>query len=86
MGILWDPTGASLGAFQGNRCSLSTEFKVVGFSVEGTIMNVYGPHNAREKREFIKYLQKLRDRRSVDHWVLGGDFNLITSLEENKCG
>ena len=59
LGILWDPTRVSLRGFQGNQCFISTDFKVIGFSVEGVVTNVYEPHNAREKRDFIKSLRKI---------------------------
>ena len=49
-------------------------------------MNVYGPHNAWEKRDFLQSLRRLREGMDNDHWVVGGDFNLITSLEEKKGG
>ena len=58
LGILWYPIRVSLGGFHGNKCLLSATFKVVWFSVEGMITNVYGPHNDGEKTEFIKSLRK----------------------------
>ena len=86
LGILWDPNRVSLGGFQGNQCFISTDFKVIGFSVEGVVTNVYGPHNVGENRDFIKSLRKIQERLGSKHWVLGGEFNLITSLEEKKGG
>ena len=50
------------------------------------VTNLYGPHNAEEKRDFIKSLRKIQERMDSKHWVLGGDLNLITSLEEKKGG
>ena len=86
LGILWYPTRVSLGGFHGNICLLSATFKVVWFSVGGMITNVYGPHNDGDKRDFIKSLWKSQERIPNDHWVVGGDFNLIASLEEKKGG
>ena len=63
---------------------LTSQFPI--FLVEGVVMNVYDPHNVGEKRDFIKSLRKLQDRINNDHWVVGGNFNLITSLEEKKGG
>ena len=84
--ILWDPYRVFLTNFQGTRNSLSTNFKVVGFPISGLVTNVYGPQKAGDKRSFLKYLINLRDLNPSVHWVLGGDFNLITSLEEKNVG
>ena len=54
--------------------------------MEGVVTNVYGPHNVGDKMDFIKSLRKLQDRMSNYYWVVGWDFNLITSLEEEKGG
>ena len=51
----------SLEGFEGTRYSLSAGFKVVGFPISGIVMNVYGPHHAREKREFIHSLRRLKE-------------------------
>ena len=50
----------SLEGFQGTRYSLSARFKVVGFPISGIVMNVYGPHDAMEKRDFIHSLRRLK--------------------------
>ena len=65
--ILWDPTRVNLGEFHGRRFLLSTEFKVVGFPVEGMIMNVFGPHNTSKRRDFIKSLQKVQEQALGSH-------------------
>ena len=49
----------NLEGFHGNQCFISTEFKVIGFSVEGVVANVCGPHNVGEKRIFIITIQKI---------------------------
>ena len=55
---------------------------MVGFPISGT--NVYGPQKARNKGSFLETLINLRVGQPSVHSVLGGDFNLITSLEEKK--
>ena len=75
-----------LSGFNGNECFISMEFKVIGFSVEGVVTNVYGFHNAGGKRSFIITLRRIHEENEGRQWVLGGDFNLITSLEEKKGG
>ena len=36
--IIWDPTQVYLGGFQGRICLLSAKFKVIGFQVEGMML------------------------------------------------
>jgi exonuclease III len=48
------------------------------------VTNIYGPASALLKQGFITWLMSL-DSTSYDDWVLGGDFNLIRSPEnQNK--
>ena len=86
VGILWDPNRVNFEGIHGNQCFISTDFKVIGFSLEGVLTNVYRHHNTGEKMSFITVLQKIHEETERRHWILGGDFNLITSLDEKKGG
>ena len=50
------------------------------------LSNVYGPSHPREKTNFLNSLEFLAGWVDRSHWVLGGDFNLITNLQEKKGG
>jgi len=65
---------------------LSASFQLIDFGVNGVLTNVYGPNNPREKPLFIDSLAYLANWVGQRHWVLGGDFNLITSLQEKHGG
>ena len=84
--ILWDPSQVSVFYFQGTRNSISAIFKVIGFLILGLLTNVYGPQCLSDKCYFLKTLSNLKTCMPFEHWVVGGDFNLITSLEEKKGG
>ena len=86
LGILWDPSKVSMFGFNGNRRFISTYIGVIDFLVMGILTNVYGPHIPREKMSFIDSLRRIHEWTEGKHWILGGDFNLIISLEENKGG
>ena len=86
LGILWDPTRVSSEGLQGTRYYLSVGFKVEGFPIPRGVTNVYGPHNAGKMRDFHQSLKILREGMANVHWVVGGYFNLMTSLEEHKGG
>ena len=86
LSIIWDPSRVNLSGFQGTQNLLTTNFRVVGFPITGMLMNVYGPQSVKDKWDFLGSLRHMRERFPNAHWVVGGDFNLITSLEEKKCG
>ena len=48
--------------------------------------NVYGPQFLEEKRIMLLDLEDLKACSSNLHWILAGDFNIITSLAEKKGG
>ena len=52
--------------------------------VKGSLGNVYGPSSFLEKQTFMAFLSWLMDQTEVGNWVLGGHFNLISNLGENK--
>ena len=54
--------------------------------MEGMITNVYGPHNPVERRVFIRSLWKVQEKVPEPDWIIGGEFNIITSLKEKKGG
>ena len=86
LGIIWDPSWVNLSGFQGTWYSLTIYFRVVGFPIKGILTNVYGPQRVGDKRDFLGYLRGFREIFPNAHWAVGGDFNLITSLEEKKGG
>ena len=86
LSILYDPSQVTLTRFQGMHNSLTANFKVVGFPIFGIVTNVYGPQKDVDRRSFLSSLKHLRESLPNEKWVVGGDFNLITSLEEEKGG
>ena len=84
--ILWDPNKLTLSGFNGNQRFISPEFGVIGFLITGILTNMYGMHIPWEKMAFIDSLGCIHEWKKGKHWILGGNFNLITSSEENKGG
>ena len=82
--ILCNPEKISLAGFLSSQTSLLVEFHVVGTSIRGVMTNVYGPHTTTQKVGFIKTLWKINQGVEGRHWILGGYFNMITSLEGKK--
>lgn len=50
------------------------------------LTGVYGPHIPGERRDFLQKLANMRNLYLENLWVVGGDFNMIISLDEKKGG
>lgn len=50
------------------------------------VSNVYGPFQPSQKETFLEEIRHTKEWVGREHWIIGGDFNLIRSLEENKGG
>lgn len=50
------------------------------------ITNVYGPQRIQEKCNMLEDLKEIRHHHGAHHWILSGDFNMITNLAEKKGG
>ena len=86
LGLLWNPNLVSMTNFVASRCMLSACFHVLGTSNKGVITNVYGPFQLVRKLAFLEELRSLSAWVGRDHYIIGGDFNLIRPLDEKKGG
>ena len=84
--ISWNPLEVELDHFLATRCSISANFHILGTAVHRRITNVYGPQHPIQKIAFLDFLQWLVNDQPTDIDILGGDFNLITSLQDRKGG
>jgi exonuclease III len=85
LAILWNPQTVSLLHPFSTRYTLTAQFKSLVSSKEGAITNVYGPQTNQDKENFLHSLQLIQTLLCTPHWIIGGDFNIILTLEE-KCG
>ena len=86
LGLLWKPNLVSITNFFASRYMISACFHVLGTSVKGVITIVYGPFQLERKTTFLEELRLLSAWVGRDHWIIGGYFNLIRSLDEKKGG
>ena len=84
IGILCNPEEVSLYNFYATQHSLSTTFHILGTAIRGFITNVHGPPMAEQKMQFLDSLRMINDMTEGHPWIIGGDFNPIRNLEENK--
>ena len=86
LGIIWNPQEVSLHNFVASDFTLSAKFYIIGTRISGLITNIYGPFALARKIEFLNSLDTMKAWVGDIHWILGGDFNLITSLQEKQGG
>jgi exonuclease III len=84
LAILWNPNHTILSGPFSTIGTLSAHFEVIGSNQEGIITNVYGPQGQQEKIKFMERLTQVKSLATTLNWILGGDFNMIMSLEEKK--
>jgi len=87
-GILtpWNPQILNLIAAGATKYTLTIRMQNIGNTEEILCTNVYGPHGLEEKKGMIRDLEDIKGRATNLHWILAGDFNIITSLAENNGG
>jgi exonuclease III len=83
---LWNPQILNLIAAEATRYTLTVRMQIIGNTEEILCTNVYGPHGPEEKKGMIRDLEDIKGRATNLHWILAGDFNIITSLAEKKGG
>jgi len=84
--ILWNPNDIILEGWTSMTRILTGIGRIVGTEEKVVISGVYGPHTPGEKENFIKNMKAIRRIYPELAWIIGGDFNLIRSLEEKKGG
>eukprot|EP00253_Pinus_taeda_P022097 PITA_22097 len=83
---LWDTRAISVLASEANRAYIATEIQIIGNSETYLCVNVYGPQRLEEKFHFLNSLRNVQSRPHTSKIIMGGDFNMITSLLEKKGG
>jgi exonuclease III len=83
---LWNPQVMNLLAVEATRHTLSVNMQIIGNTKVIQCTNVYGPHILEEKRRMLLDLENLKACSRNLHWILAGDFNIITTLVGKKGG
>jgi len=84
--ILWNPNDIILDSWTSMSRVLTGLGRIVGTKEQVVISGVYGPPSPGEKENFINSMKIIRRLYLEAAWIIGGDFNLIRSLEEKKGG
>jgi hypothetical protein len=86
LAILWNTNSVLLENFLTTMWSITADYRLIGSNKPGHLTNVYGPANPRDKHAFLRNLEYLCSLIHHNRWIVGGDFNIIRSLEEKKGG
>jgi exonuclease III len=86
LAMLWNPTTVLLDGFFTSKWTITASFRLIGSNKQGYITNVYGPPRPGDKEAFLHHLEWIANHIGPQRWILGGDFNMITGLEEKKGG
>eukprot|EP00253_Pinus_taeda_P035285 PITA_35285 len=84
--ILWNPNDIILDSWTSMSRVITGLGRIVGTKEQVVISGVYGPPSPGEKENFINSMKIIRRLYPEATWIIGGDFNLIRSLEEKKGG
>jgi hypothetical protein len=66
------------------RKMITTQFQYRGTYIQGFITSVYDPNVPQEKQAFLEELHHTSSLVGATYWIIGEDFNMITSLTEKK--
>eukprot|EP00253_Pinus_taeda_P021470 PITA_21470 len=86
LATMWDTKEIQMLSAEANKHFMAVEFQPIGNSGSFLCINIYSPHKLEDKINFLDALTKLIIRHPRSKCVLGGDFNMITTLLEKKGG
>eukprot|EP00253_Pinus_taeda_P036244 PITA_36244 len=86
LAITWNPEELIFENWTSLPRILTGSFRVIGSAEKLLTRGVYGPHIAGERERFLKNVKEARGLYPEMSWIIGGDFNLIRTVDEKKGG
>lgn len=86
LATFWNPHYLHLISAEASRSYISLGMKIIGESNTYLCTNIYSSQRLENKLLMLDYISKMQHRHSTAEAIYGGDFNMITSLEEKKGG
>lgn len=86
LAIAWDSKALSLSDVHASHHFIQATFHLISTNIHGLLSNVYFPQDARKKEDLLKTIEALNNHRTHPLWIIGGDFNMITKMEEKLGG
>ena len=79
--ILWNLAEVLAKGWIGIPRILTGKFRLTGTKYQVSASSTYGPHIPGDKYVFLESIRIFKFLNIEKHWVLEGDFNMITCLE-----
>eukprot|EP00253_Pinus_taeda_P024473 PITA_24473 len=86
LATMWDLREIQMLLAEANKHFMALEFQPIGNSGSFLCINIYSPQKLEDKITFLETLSKIIRRHLRSKCILGGDFNMITTLLEKKGG
>lgn len=86
LAIAWNTQALTLSDFDASHQFIQATFHIIGTNIHGHLTNVYFPKEAGNKIALLNRIEALNNNRMHPLWINGGDFNMITKLEEKLGG
>lgn len=82
----WNTQAIALSYIHASHHIIQATFHIISINIHGHLTNVYFPQEASNKITLLDTIEALNFNRVHPLWIIGGDFNMITKLEEKKGG
>ena len=86
LAVSWDTQTIMLAEFHRAHNLIQATFHPIGTNIHGHLSNVYFPQDRVSKIALLNTLELLNSNRMHPLWIIGGDFNMITRMEEKSGG
>ena len=86
LAIAWNRQAITLSDFHASHHIIQVTFHIIGTNIHGHLTNVYFPQDAGSKTTLLDTIAELNSKIIHPLWIMGGDFNMITRLEEKQGG
>lgn len=84
--IEWNPQVIVLSYIHACHHIIQASFHILGTNIHEHLTNFYFPQEAGSKMALLDMIEALSLHRVHPLWIIGGDFNMITELEEKQGG
>lgn len=86
LAIVWNTQAVTLTDFHASHYLIQAAFHILGTNIHGNLSNVYFPQDTGSKIALLDTIAALSNNRRNPLWIIAGDFNMSTKIEEKIGG